>query len=278
MNLRLILYLTALCLAVHALSAAEPVLKVFPEGEVARPGKPFEVLYEISWPVGSPDYALAVSEPDTGAWDRSEFGNMAGTLRDGENIVNVTLTLVAETSGTYVVPPMEISYFDRATIVEVGEKNARPPAFEADGTLSSEPLDIVVRPARVVMWSGSGVLLALAAALIAWYYSRTGRRRTSQIAEPSSSRDVARELLHSARQHRLDGAFYEYYSDLCSAVSILGPSAQLKVLERKLQHTAREIGYKGVRPTDDDMDGAMRDVERAATNPNSAVAWPAARR
>ena len=47
------------------------------------------------------------------------------------------------------------------------------------------------------------------------------------------------------------------------AATLLAPSVAARKLREKLEADAKEVGYRGVRPTDDEMDGALKDVEGA---------------
>jgi hypothetical protein len=71
--------------------------------------------------------------------------------------------------------------------------------------------------------------------------------------------------LHAARRQRLDGKFYEFYLELGRAAAALPSEGRPPGLAETLKARAQEVGYKGVRPTDDRMDGDVRDVERALT-------------
>ena len=70
--------------------------------------------------------------------------------------------------------------------------------------------------------------------------------------------------MHSARQHRLDGDFYRFYLDLSRAAEALHATGEAPELAATFKTRAQEAGYKGARPTDDQMDGDLRDLERAA--------------
>ena len=43
----------------------------------------------------------------------------------------------------------------------------------------------------------------------------------------------------------------------------LGQMISLQDEIAKIEADAKEVGYRGVRPADDEMDGALKDVERA---------------
>ena len=70
--------------------------------------------------------------------------------------------------------------------------------------------------------------------------------------------------VHEARRHRLDGDWYAFYRALGRAMARLRPEAD--ALTRRFEARANEVGYGGIRPTDDELDGAMRDAERALTD------------
>ena len=51
----------------------------------------------------------------------------------------------------------------------------------------------------------------------------------------------------------------------CDSLNPFTTSDQMTLWDvlEKIEADAKEVGYRGVRPADDEMDGALKDVERA---------------
>jgi len=103
-------------------------------------------------------------------------------------------------------------------------------------------------------------------ALLVWWLARRSRRpHAAPAAAPRASGDVAaiEQALQRARRCRLDGRFYEFYNELAGAAAALPTHGPEPDLATALRDRAQHAGYTGKRPTDDRMDGDLRDVERA---------------
>jgi hypothetical protein len=71
----------------------------------------------------------------------------------------------------------------------------------------------------------------------------------------------AQTLLHEARRKRLDGDFYAFYQQLTAAVSVAQAHPDARALVTRLQERTREVGFKGIRPTEDELDGDAKAAE-----------------
>jgi hypothetical protein len=85
----------------------------------------------------------------------------------------------------------------------------------------------------------------------------------SEEPKPDTANPVFEEALGCARRHRQEGDFYQFYVGLSRAAGTLPADGHAPELAATLKTRAQETGYRGVRPTDDQMDGDLRDVERA---------------
>jgi hypothetical protein len=104
------------------------------------------------------------------------------------------------------------------------------------------------------------VLAGLAGAVVVWL-----RRRPRAPQGPRQDPvEAARDHVHAARRHRLDGDFYRFYQSLAAAARTAGTPASLALAPR-MDERAQQVGYQGVRPTEDELDGAVKDIERALT-------------
>ena len=79
---------------------------------------------------------------------------------------------------------------------------------------------------------------------------------------------AVQDALHKARQQRLDGQFYEFYVELSRAAGLVANGSEGRDVAVLIKAHAEEVGYKGLRPTDDQMDGDFGDVERALARLN----------
>ncbi|NIA15493.1 MAG: hypothetical protein GWP08_15625 [Nitrospiraceae bacterium] len=115
-----------------------------------------------------------------------------------------------------------------------------------------------------MFWIFGGLGASLFLGGFGWWLAR--RKRRPEPAAPSSdesSLSAVQDSLHRARKHRLDGRFYEYYTALSEAAADLSAKGESCELTAGLRARAQDVGYRGHRPTDDEMDGHFRDVERA---------------
>lgn len=263
-----------LALVVAAVAAhravAQPELSVTPDAGFARVGRAFRVVCEASW-TGSPDaYAICPAEVDAIDWGIANAGQMRGFFRDGRYIVSQTVEFVADKPGTYKAPEIRIPFLhpEATPPAETAGSSADPSAPSVPPSLRADPFDIVVRRDRFIAWvsGGLGASLFLGGAGAWWTLRRRRTKRSGGApAEPADLRTVS-DLLHTARQRRLDGQFYEYYRALARAAAIAAPE-----LAQALQARAEAAGYRGMRPADDEMDGDMRAIERALSQRKEAV-------
>jgi len=65
--------------------------------------------------------------------------------------------------------------------------------------------------------------------------------------------------LHAAKQYRVNGDLYGVYRELASAARRINPEAPLT---QALKRRADDVGYRGLKPNDDQIEGDFREVER----------------
>ncbi len=182
------------------------------------------------------------------------------------NIVTQTIAIIPTKVGEHKVPEIRITYLNPEATppAEKAVSRTDPPDSSASPSLRAEPFILVVRPARSPFWISGGLgasLLLLT--VIGWRVASHWRSKRQPISVSSGApsgphSDSSHHYLHQARQRRLDGQYYEYYLALAGAVELVDSS-----LHASLKARAQEVGYRGVRPTDDDLDGDFRAVERA---------------
>jgi hypothetical protein len=247
------------------LSCAEPELSVTRDEGPARLGQVYRVRCEVSWVGDAAAYAVLPAKFDAIDWGTMTVADVHGRVADGKNIVTQTIEIVPSKKGEQKVPEISITYLNPEATppAEKADSRTAPTDSSASPSLRAEPFTMEVRPARIFFWNSGGLgasLLLLT--VIGWRVAAHWRRKRQPISVSggSSAPDLnsIQSILHLARQHRLDGKFYEYYQVLARAAEPADSQ-----LASRLKSLAQEVGYRGSRPTDDDLDGDFRAVERA---------------
>jgi hypothetical protein len=145
------------------------------------------------------------------------------------------------------------------------EGNAQPKPELAE--LRSSPLEAPAIDVRVGYYFSPRLLVGLGVAvagLIAASIAVVLRVRRARVRHENPIPGVAtvQTVLNLARQHRLDGKFYDYYRALAHAATLAAPSVAARKLREKLENDAQRVGYGALQPSDDELDGALRDIER----------------
>lgn len=239
-----------------------------PEGQRAIAGVPFHVTYEARWRGPANAYALLPPEPERVPWGSARLMESTTASVDGVQVVRFVVQFVAEEPGTVDVPPYVVSYygseaFDR---VESGEATAATDTREAERERHTLRASGFAIPVHRPFPFGAAVIAALLAGLLAiggvTYMRKRGRRPRSAIGGPSAAQTV-QAALNAARQYRLDGRMYEYYRELARGATLLAPSVAARKLREKLEQDAERVGYGALHPSDDELEGAARDLELA---------------
>jgi hypothetical protein len=150
------------------------------------------------------------------------------------------------------LPAIEFPYIAKADKPFGGVVEAKAPQI-----LKAAAMTLVVRaPFAWQPWAAGGGALAAAAGAAGAWWRRRKRAAAMSGAPGRTQREVVQALLHEARRHRLDGDFYAFYKTLQRAAQTLGLEEAGALAQR-----TQAVGYRGVRPTDDDMDGDIKRVE-----------------
>ncbi len=231
----------------------------------ARPGQPYAVKLEVSW-AGSPDaYRIAPPEIPEIGWGEARLSSAYGEpTGDGHKIVQV-IEFIADTEGAHSVPAIAIPYIDPADEPQTPSETAaeREEAPELP-TVTAAGFTISVQKSRTreLIFAASGIaLLVVAAGFVALYRAR--RRALPSVRAPISGLALAREAVHAAKKHRLDGNFYAFFVTLRNGAVALRDSAEGARLHSALDEWANKTGYGGVQPTHDELDGLTKDYEKA---------------
>jgi hypothetical protein len=285
-NIQLNHVLGALALAwvlVSGAAAAEPELTVIPQEGSVHPNRAYRIVCEVSW-VGSPlDYAILPAEADPIDWGTAKVSHVRAYVRsdaDGaRNIVSQTLEITPNKTGEFQTPEIRISYLtpeatspaENSAAPKAAAPGTVPPDSGASPSLRADPFSIVVQPDRTLIWVFGGLGASLLLTALGWRFARHSRKPQPTLSPKPADLPAIQGGLHRARQLRLDGNFYEYYLELARTVNGLPTERKPAGLAEALEGRAQAVGYQGVRPTDDEMDGNFRDVERALTRYKESV-------
>nr|AUN36964.1 hypothetical protein [uncultured bacterium] len=93
-------------------------------------------------------------------------------------------------------------------------------------------------------------------------YGRRKNAKEVQREDPLAPWRTVEEALHNARRHRLDGDFYTFYRELQRLVKFVGGEVKSE-FGAKIDKRVEEIGFQNQTPTEDELEGIVRDLERA---------------
>jgi hypothetical protein len=244
--------------------APAPELNVIrPEGPAVA-GQPYTVTCEVSWTGGPADFVVAPAEADAIEWGVLTLTGVRAFVRDGVNVISQTVEIVPKEPGEYEVPALKMAYLlpEATSPAETATTETDPSASSVSPALTADPFKLVVRRSRPMVWvfGGLGAPLILLLLLLGWWTVRRVRRGPQPTPQTSAAMDLrgVQAALLVAHQHRLDGKFYEYYTELTRAAERVAPK-----LAPALKRQAESAGYRGERPTDDAMDSDLRAIERA---------------
>ena len=241
-----------------------------PELAVNLPKEPavisceYRIGCEISWTGEAGDYVILPAEIGALDWGTSAVTEIETFRRGDKHVVAQTIEIIPGKPGEFDSPEIRVPYLDPEVTppAESSAPQTAPLDSSASPSLRAEPFKIVVRTPRRLVWISGGLgasLLLLTA--VGWWSARVLRRPrpTASRAVPALDFSDLQSMLHRIRQYRLDGKFYEYYQGLSRVSDVLGDQP----LASSLAGRAQRAGYAGARPSDDELDGDFRDVERA---------------
>lgn len=254
-------------LGMSARADAEPTLEVVVPDSGPRVNEPYDVTYVVSW-TGAAD-AYAIMPPSFEGVDWAELTAAAAGVETTGSTHKVlqTLRLIGFEEGEYTIPAVSIAYAPLSSLLGSGASEQAAVELDTAGqsyeTLQAEPIPVTVLPeARAWSWAiGIGVIVVLVLAVSGALIVARGRgsRASRESMDGGATLDQA---LRRAEQSRLDGDFYEFYRHLVDAAGFLPASKERQALVTRLRQTAQDVGYKGVRPRDEEMDGMLKDIER----------------
>ncbi len=270
-------------LAVAGLCQADPVISAALDPENPKSGIPFRVEYRVEW-AGSPnDFAIVPADPAPVAWGTSRLVSAQSETSPDGQAVTYSVEFVADRPGAYEVPAFKLAYAPGADVYAApveytpattshaahahGEAETRPEAELATTPLEAGPIDVNVgyyfAPELIAGLAAGALALAAAGVVMALRVRRARARHENPIPGATTVQSV----LNLARQHRLDGKFYDYYRALAQAATLAAPNHAARKLREKLEADAQRVGYGALQPSEDDLEGALRDLERVLREP-----------
>ncbi|HOV32208.1 MAG TPA: BatD family protein [Candidatus Hydrogenedens sp.] len=225
----------------------------------------FQVLVKVNKDKGENPYCFFPPEFEMKSDDLSLDVKKMTTNETKDNVsLEVLIEGIAKKAGDFEIGPIKIPY----TLTSEGFESE----FVKDNTrvLPTAYWDIPAVQVKVEdeQWAkyrrysllGGSIFCIIIISCVSWLWYAKRRPQQTVSSEPTS-----RESLHEARKYRLDGNYYEYFRTLYGvAEKIYGRKKQLELanLMKRIKEKMNEVGYKGVKPTEAEMDGFWKEVEK----------------
>ncbi len=264
----LVTYALAVVAALAGCAAwAEPKLAVTPAKQPAHPDQPYRIVYEATWSGAPGAYSVFPPEFDAIEWGAIDLVESRSEVRNGLNVVAHVLDVTPYKIGDYKFPEVRVQYAEPASMVDEEQEEQTSDVPEDLPTLRVAPLDVQVRHDLSLLAGFGAFALVAGGCAGVWMFARRRRKSggTAEVVVAAADLGSVQDALHRANQRRLDGEFYDFFRELSEAASSLDLAEDEKRVAEKLITRARDIGYGGVRPSDDEMDGALREVQRLLT-------------
>ncbi len=238
-------------------AAAEVTVTVTAQKYAALPGDLFPVEYIVSWADSDGDFVVLPPELPVLEWGTAAVLDM----HTGDYKTRFIVGCRADTPGTYSLPALTIRLakdLDPAA-TDIAKLDDTTPTQ----VVESDPVQVVFRKPGIGFWI-SGMVVVFLVGIGAAVYRQRKSRRTETDVSGVSPLEQAQELLHQARRSRLDGDFYAFYRALHSALTCIAAHSPEPhtALREKIKRAIDDTGYRGMRPSDDVLEGDFRDVER----------------
>lgn len=239
---------------------ATPTVTVSAQKYVARPGEIFPVEYTVSWEGAAGACTVLPPALPSLDWGQSELLEMRSRSQGECSETRLLIGYSAEEPGTYETPAFDIRVLEwpEGAPASLATITPETPAL----ILSASSVTFTVRSSRLPVILIAGVLTVLVAgALLVW---RMRRNRSAMVSGQDQMQEHSRDLLHQARRHRLDGDYYAFYRVLrqaCDVAERLSDDSTPQLCAR-LDKRIKDTGYRGMRPTEDELEGDFKDVEQ----------------
>lgn len=262
-NISMIFFLLLPLLEVYSFADAKPSIDISTKEKNILAKKNFEILIHIN----------AKKENEPYCFFPPEFENQSENLlldikkigtKESENEVNVEILIegIAQEPGEYTIGPMKIPYILLSSNIEAefvkDSTSVIPTSYWDVPSLQIKVKSIAFLKYRnfIFVIVGTSILFMTISLSILLYRNKNKRQMLK--AEVSFN-----ESLHVARKHRLDGNYYEYFKTLLEIINKLqgkDKNTELINLEKKLKEKINEVGYKGINPTEQEMDLFWKEV------------------
>ncbi len=255
------------CCGFLAVEAQEPSLEVIVPERDPRVGEPYTVSYQVSWLGNARDFAVMPLEFESVEWGDATVRQAVSELRGDTLSVTQSLEVIPREAGNFDWPVVTIGYPnpEAATPKENETPEANPSDPRVYPTLRAQSLPILVRSPQNAPWISGGLGAFLVFSIFMAFLVYTRRSRAIAVPESALTNEpTVEEVLHIARRHWLDGQYYEYFTTLIRAAESVGKNSHSDLLKR-LKSRAHEVGFGGAHPTEDELEGVFRDVQRAVS-------------
>lgn len=242
---------------------ATPELDVISEKYAAGPGEIYPVAYRVFWEGDPAGYTVLPPVLPVLDWGEASLLEIRSRKMGDVNETRLVVGFTSKETGIFEAPSFDIRVLDWRDDQNTGVLSVSP---ETPGqVLSTPPVTVTVRRSRLPVIAAGTLALAAGTALSVIYFRR--RRRVRNRQPESSPLEQGMALLHEARRHRLDGDFYAFYRSLRQACDLAARISQrpneklIGVLEQRIKDT----GYRGLRPSEDELEGDFKEVELQIT-------------
>lgn len=250
-------------------ACAAPTLSVVQDSREAILNEPYTLAFELSWQ-GNPDEYVAIPPSLTlDSWAEVSEISTSSSVDGDQSTLRHTVTLIPHELGEFSTPTLELAYLAKADIPVATPEDADADAEAAPeplyAMLNVDPLTVRVNEPSDAMIHILGIVtlcLAMFGSAFVFY-----RRNAIQIA--TTSQPIAQTVpsyIHDARKHRLDEDHYAFFQSLAGGAGLLHNSEEKRLLKKRFSDLAMAVGYKGAKVTEDELDGALRELESAAKN------------
>ncbi len=247
----------------HSNLNAEPIASVEFEESRCYVGSPFIIEYHVAWQGDPGNFAVLPIEVPEISWGEIEYGSAKSYQDNNEWVVLQQLVVKPHSEGEFVFPEVRIGYVtanefpeESAILDDVLEHNTYVLVVEGMNIVVVQPVSAWIIALPIV-----GVLVfGIAFALLVWW-----RSSTTMSLPPVSQQQKALQDFHQAQRLRLDGDYYAMYLLLSRIVGDFGNQTEDALLINRLKETTQAVGFQGIRPSEDEISGDMRDVERLVT-------------
>lgn len=264
---RTYLWLMVLCIIGASVAVGAPTLDVVTEKYASGPGEAFPVEYRITWegdPAGHTVLPPALPSLD---WGEAALLEVQSRKTGEVNEVRLVVGFTAGEPGVYEAPAFDIRVMDWNDEENTAVLSVSPETPAQ--VMTTPPVKVTVRRSRLPWTLAIAGILAVALGTAVYLRARRKRRSTAKLPD-TGPMEQGLALLHEARRHRLDGDYYAYYRALRQAGDLAAresgrPDERLgAVLEQRLKDT----GYRGRRPSEDELEGDFKDVEQQLARMN----------